>query len=78
MVAATRGVVDYLRGRFGPPPVTLSSRLREREGFSSIIGSSSALRRTIHLLERATLPLASVLMDGVVRTAVTGKKLADL
>ena len=36
------------------------------------------LQRTRDVLEQATLPLAAVLMDDVVKETVTGKKLADL
>jgi molecular chaperone DnaK len=41
-------------------------------------GESSGLQKVRDELERATLPLAALLMDNVARTALTGKKLSDV
>lgn len=61
------------QGRLEERVASLSSRLREKEGFASIIGKSSAIRRTIHLLERAAAGDVTVLLQG---ESGTGKEVA--
>jgi DNA-binding NtrC family response regulator len=52
---------------------SLTSELREGEGFSAIIGGSPAIQRTLHLLRRAAQSDVTVLVEG---ESGTGKELA--
>ncbi len=61
------------QGRLLERVESLSSRLREREGFGSILGRSRAIRRTIHLLERAASSDVTLLLQG---ESGTGKEVA--
>jgi DNA-binding NtrC family response regulator len=52
---------------------SLTSELREGEGFSAILGGSPAIRRTVNLLRRAAQSDVTVLVEG---ESGTGKELA--
>jgi DNA-binding NtrC family response regulator len=52
---------------------SLTSELRDGEGFSVIIGSSNAIQKTVNLLRRAALSDVTVLIEG---ESGTGKELA--
>jgi DNA-binding NtrC family response regulator len=52
---------------------SLTSELREGEGFSAIIGSSPAIRKSVNLLRRAAQSDVTVLVEG---ESGTGKELA--
>ncbi len=52
---------------------SLSSRLRERDGFAAVVGRSAAIRQTIHMLERASASDVTVLLQG---ESGTGKEVA--
>ena len=51
----------------------LATELRRREGFATIIGTSSAIRSAVHLLGRAATSDVTVLLDG---ESGTGKEVA--
>ena len=61
------------QGRLLERVASLSNRLREREGFGSIIGRSRAVRRIVHLLERAAANDVTLLLQG---ESGTGKEVA--
>jgi len=52
---------------------SLSTELRRREGFATIIGTSAAIRSAVHLLGRAATSDVTVLLDG---ESGTGKEVA--
>ena len=64
--ACTNGV---LRNRVE----NLSKKLRKREGFASVVGSSRAIRECVHLLNRAAVSDVTVLLQG---ESGTGKEVA--
>jgi DNA-binding NtrC family response regulator len=71
LITSVRNAYDQARLR--ARVASLSSRLRERDGFASMIGHSSAIRQTIHLLERAAASDITVLLQG---ESGTGKEVA--